>query len=88
MRKPKTTKSKKTAEIANLKTSQQRVLHLLSQQSSCSSSDQNFAKQANVGTTYLRVLLEELVAKGYLNKKRHGQKVQYIIVGKYRRYFT
>jgi len=71
----------------NLKNSQIRILRFLAQRDSCSASDKSFQQETQVGRTYLRLVLEELVEQGYIRKERHGKQVYYIISSQYRPYF-
>lgn len=77
-----TPKNKNKKQATTPKNSQQRVLDLLSKKKSCSASDQEFAKKAKIGTSYLRVVLEKLVIQGYVKKQKQGQKVIFSILKK------
>lgn len=71
----------------DLKDSQLRVLKLLAVQDGCLATDGKTARKAQVGLTYLRVVLEELADQGYLNRHREGRKIRYRLFPKYRRSF-
>jgi DNA-binding MarR family transcriptional regulator len=71
----------------NLKNSQIRILRFLSRCEASSASDQKFQEETQVGRTYLRLVLEELVEQGYIRKERRGKHVYYSISSQYRAYF-
>ncbi|WP_372365351.1 hypothetical protein [Candidatus Uabimicrobium sp. HlEnr_7] len=74
----KTKKPTDSTQKTKLNDSQKRVLKLLSRKKSCSPSDKIFAKQAKVGETYLRVILEELASRGYAKKQKNRGKVIFL----------
>ena len=67
-------------DILSLKDAEQRVLQLLKRKKSCSASDKDFAKQAQVANTYLRTVLEKLVKHGYAKKEKNGRKVTFSVI--------